>query len=228
MQEHYNYFMSRPISPIITTFAFSALIALSTVTSSYAGTDARSKLAGSPFDLVNAVNALRSANGLAPYSISPILMYTAQAQADFLAATGSMSHTGPGGSGLTDRLLAASYPLAGELSAGGFGAENITGGRESMPAQAAVDQWSGDALHLNNLFDNSIYPGTKLLIKTGVAQPTDAHTETPTSDLTLINTPISTATIIEQALTSAKVVTPLPSSPPGNTNTYWKNITINS
>jgi uncharacterized protein YkwD len=107
MQEHYNYFMSRRTSPLITAFAFSALIALSTVTSSYAGKDARSKLASSPFDLVNALTALRSANGLAPYSISPILMYTAQSQADFLAATGSMSHTGPGGSGLTDRLLAA-------------------------------------------------------------------------------------------------------------------------
>jgi uncharacterized protein YkwD/LysM repeat protein len=319
MQEHYNYFMSRRTSPLITTFAFSALIALSTVTSSYAGTDARSKLAGSPFDLVNAVNALRSANGLAPYSISPILMYTAQAQADFLAATGSMSHTGPGGSGLADRLLAAGYPLAGELSAGGFRAENITGGKESMPAQAAVDQWSGDALHLNtmlspnlteigagvavsngrvyyvincaspttsglleapasaaesgaavparegpitvaivstansngdvihevqfgqtlwqlaiaynvkideikslnNLFDNSIYPGTRLLIKRGVVQPTAAHTETPAGDLTATSTitPVSIATIFRSTLTSTQVSTPFPTSRSTDNNT---------
>ena len=309
--------MSRPISTIITAFALSALITLSTVTSSYAGWDTKPKLAGSPFDLVNAVNALRASYGLAPYSISPILMYTAQSQADFLAATGTMTHTGPGGSGLTDRLLAAGYPLAGELSAGGFRAENITGGNESMPAQAAVDQWTGDALHLNtmlspnlteigagvavsngrvyyvidcarpttsgapeastpvagsgstapareapiaisivstpnsngdvihevqfgqtlwqlaiaynvkldeikglnNLFDNSIYPGTKLLIKTGVVQPTAAHTETPGADQTAISTTTPTFPIVRPTLTSTHVVTPLPPSPPANTNT---------
>ena len=311
--------MSRRISPVVTSFAFSALIALSTVTSSYAGKDPRSKLAGSPFDLVNAVNALRTANGLAPYSISPILMYTAQSQADFLAATGTMSHTGSGGSGLSDRLLAAGYPLGGELSAGGFRAENITGGKESMPAQAAVDQWSGDALHqntmlspnltemgagvavsngrvyyvidcarpttsgppeasasaaesgsaipareapiavaivstpnsngdvihevqfgqtlwqlaiaynvkideiksLNNLFDNSIYPGTKLLIKRGVVQPTADHTETPAGDLTATSTitPVSTATIFRSTLTSTQVSTPFSTSPSTNNNT---------
>lgn len=107
--------------------------------------------AGSPYDLVNAVNALRTSFGLAPYSISLILMSTAQAQADFLASTGSMTHSGPGGIGLTARLLAAGYPLAGDLSLGGFRAENITGGDENMPAEAAVDQWTGDALHLNTM-----------------------------------------------------------------------------
>ena len=107
--------------------------------------------AGSPYDLVNAVNALRASFGLSPYSISPTLMSTAQAQADFLAATGSMTHLGPGGIGLTDRLLAAGYPLAGDLSLGGFRAENITGGTESMPAEAAVDQWTGDTIHLDTM-----------------------------------------------------------------------------
>ena len=311
--------MSRHIFSIITAFALSAIIAMSTITSSSAGQGARSKFAGSPIDLVNAVNALRLSNGLAPYSISPILMYTAQFQADFLAATGTMSHTGPGGSGLTERLLAAGYPLGGELAAGGFRAENITGGNESMPAQSAVDQWRGDELHLNtmlspnlteigagvavsdgrvyyvidcaspatseapdastpvadsgsavsaregpiavaivstpnsngdvihevqfgqtlwqlaiaynvkiddiksmnNLFDNSIYPGNKLLIKRGVVQLTAPHTETSTVDLTMTstNTPLSTATIIRPTLTSTKVMTPAPLSRPTNNNT---------
>jgi uncharacterized protein YkwD/LysM repeat protein len=315
---HYNYFMSQCILTILTAFALSACIALSTVTSSYAGQDTRSKLAGSPYDLINAVNALRLSNGLAPYNISPILMYTAQSQADFLAATGTMSHTGPGGSGLTERLLAAGYPLAGELSAGGFRAENITGGNESMPAQTAVNQWSGDGLHLNtmlspnlteigagvavsggrvyyvidcahpttsgapeastsvaengstvpareapiavanlstpnsngdvihevqfgqtlwqlaiaynvqideikglnNLFDNSIYPGNKLLIKRGVVQPTVAHTEASNVDLTATSTVtlVSTATLIRSTLTSTQVSTPFPRSPSTSNN----------
>lgn len=113
-------------------------------------------LAGSPLDLVNAVNALRASFGLPPYSINSILMSTAQAQADFLAATGSMTHSGPGGIGLTDRLLLAGYPLAGDLSLGGFRAENITGGNESMPAEAAVDRWTGDAPHLNTMVSQNL------------------------------------------------------------------------
>lgn len=100
---------------------------------------------------MNAVNALRASFGLPPYSISPILMATAQAQADYLASTGTMTHAGPGGIGLTERLLAAGYPLAGDLSLGGFRAENITGGSLDMPAESAVDHWTGDALHLSTM-----------------------------------------------------------------------------
>src|SRR5215207_5508026 len=99
--------MSPRISSIITAFVSFVLITLSTLTSPYAGNDASRTFADFPSDLVKAVNELRASYGLAPYRISPILMYTAQSQADFLAATGTVTHTGPGGSGLTDRLLAA-------------------------------------------------------------------------------------------------------------------------
>jgi len=113
-------------------------------------------LEGSPYDLINAVNALRASNGLPAYSINSILMYTAQSHADFIAATGNVSHTGAGGLSVTDRLLAAGYPLAGDLSLGGFRSENITGGGESMPAQAAVDSWRGDASHLNTMLSPNL------------------------------------------------------------------------
>ena len=132
------------------------LFALGSAFPSHARSAKRPALAGSPYDLVNAVNALRASFGLPLYSISAILMSTAQAQADFMAATGTMTHAGPGGIGLTDRLLAAGYPLAGDLSLGGFRAENITGGPESMPAEAAVDRWTGDALHLNTMVSQNL------------------------------------------------------------------------
>lgn len=103
------------------------------------------------YDLVNAVNALRASYGLPAYSINSILMFTAQNQADFMAATGNVTHSGPGGIGLTDRLLAAGYPLAGDLSLGGFRAENITSGGENSTAQDAVDRWMGDAPHQNTM-----------------------------------------------------------------------------
>ena len=101
-------------------------------------------------DLIAEVNALRIANGLPPYSVSPILMGTAQAQADYMAAIGSVTHSGPGGINLTQRLLNAGYPLAGDLSLGGFRAENITGGPNKNAAQA-VQGWTGDAPHLNTM-----------------------------------------------------------------------------
>jgi uncharacterized protein YkwD len=112
--------------------------------------------ADSPYDLINAVNTLRASNGLPAYSINSTLMYTAGSHAEFMAATGNVSHTGAGGSSVTDRLLAAGYPLAGDLSLGGFRSENITGGSEGMTAQSAVDQWTGDALHLNTMLSPNL------------------------------------------------------------------------
>jgi LysM repeat protein len=136
---------------IVSIFILAATFALTIVSHSHAGPGKMPYAAGSPFDLINAVNALRASYGLAPYSISPILMFTAQSQAEFMAATGDVSHTGFGGSSLTDRLLAAGYPLAGDLSLGGFRAENITSGKDDRSAQSAVDGWTGDALHLDTM-----------------------------------------------------------------------------
>ena len=150
-------------------------------------------LAGSPYDLVNAVNALRASFGLPLYSISPILMSTAQAQADFMAATGTMTHAGPGDIGLTERLLAAGYPLAGDLSLGGFRAENITGGNEDMPPEAAVDKWTGDALHLNTMV--SLYLteiGAGVAVSNGrVYYVIDAARPTSAVDLPVVATSIA-------------------------------------
>ncbi len=270
-------------------------VLLGSVLTSCASSSQQPQFTASPYDLIDAVNALRASFGLAPYSISAILMSTAQAQADFMAATGNMTHSGPDGIGLTERLLAAGYPLAGDLSLGGFRSENITGGNEDMPAEAAVDRWTGDAPHLNTmvsqslteigagvavrdgrvyfvidaarpttsgepqgpgttsengnaavvpevpmviipvtvntpnaegyvthevkpgqtlwqiaisyetkideikrlngLFDNNIYPGNQLLVKTNVIVPTITTTETPTQETTSTSPPAITATV---------------------------------
>jgi len=78
-------------------------------------------------------------------------MFTAQNQSDFMAATGNVTHTGAGGSSFTDRLLAAGYPLGGNLALGGFRSENIMAGIVSLSAQSAVDAWMGDAPHQNTM-----------------------------------------------------------------------------
>lgn len=103
-------------------------------------------------ELIAAVNALRASHGVTPLTPHPILMQTAQAQADFMAATGTVTHTGPGGVSLTQRLLAAGYPLAGDLSLGGIRAENIIAGPGMTPAQA-VQAWMGDAPHQNTMLN---------------------------------------------------------------------------
>jgi len=143
MLKHFKYIFALATLVVLT--------ALSIPVSSKAESVSVPEYAGTAYDLVNAVNALRASNGLPAYSISSILMYTAQAQADFMAATSTVTHTGPGGISVTDRLLAAGYPLAGDLSLGGFRSENIISNRQNMSAQAAVDAWTGDAPHLNTM-----------------------------------------------------------------------------
>ena len=178
--------------------------------------------AGSPHDLVSAVNALRASFGLGPYSISPILMSTAQAQADFLAATGSMTHSGPGGIGLTARLLAAGYPLAGDLSLGGFRAENITGGEESMPAEAAVDQWTGDALHLNTLASPNLTEiGAGVAIRNGrVYYVIDAARPTTAGDPPLLVTSVAGGSPIPQNVSPELIIPVTVSTPNGDGNVF--------
>ncbi len=146
--------MARRASSLIGILVLAALTALGSISVARAESQRQPELAGSPVDLVNAVNVLRASYGLAPYSIDATLMYTAQSQADFLAATESMTHSGPNGISVTDRLLAAGYPLAGDLSLGGFRSENITRGAENMTVQSAVNSWTSDSLHLTTMISS--------------------------------------------------------------------------
>ncbi len=104
--------------------------------------------------LINEVNLLRAANGLPAYLTSPILMSVAQQQAQYMAAAG-VSHYGPGGSLPWQRGLAAGYPLAGDLSLGGFYSENIIAG-SGMSVQQAVLAWQGDAPHLTTMLSPNL------------------------------------------------------------------------
>ena len=97
------------------------------------------------FSLIAEVNNLRTSNGLPAYTVSAILMATAQGQAEYMSVNG-VSHIGPGGTRPYERVLNAGYPLAGDLSLGGFMSENITaGGKKSV--QDAVLEWQGDTPH---------------------------------------------------------------------------------
>ena len=73
-----------------------------------------------PSQLINAVNSLRLSYGLLPLTEHSVLMQSAQSQADYMAATGQTTHTRPGGISYTQQLLTLGFPLAGDLSLGGF------------------------------------------------------------------------------------------------------------
>ncbi len=99
------------------------------------------------YSLIAAVNSLRASHGLAAYAVNPILMSVSQIHAEYMAATGSVVHTDAAGRRPYQRGLAAGYPLAGDLSQGGFYSENIIAGN-NMSVDAAVLGWQGDAPHL--------------------------------------------------------------------------------
>jgi len=100
--------------------------------------------------VIDAVNGLRASSGLAPYTVSSILMRTAQTHAEYMAASGIVTHTGPDGSRPYQRGLAAGYPLAGQIPPGFF-SENIQSGGEDLSPAAVVQIWTGDAPHLNTM-----------------------------------------------------------------------------
>ncbi len=110
---------------------------------------------GAASDLIAEVNALRAANGLPPYNVHPILMQIAQAHSEYQAAIGSVTHYGPNGERPFQRALAAGYPVAGDLSRGGFFSENIMAGPDLTPAEA-VAAWQGDAPHLNTMLSPNL------------------------------------------------------------------------
>ena len=102
--------------------------------------------AGTAYDLIAAVNALRAANGLSELRADPILMSVVQAHTDYQASIGQVTHTGSGGTRPKDRAAAAGYGGGATF----FISENIQGGTNLSP-QTAVDAWTGDDLHWNTM-----------------------------------------------------------------------------
>ncbi len=107
------------------------------------------------YELIDAVNTLRAAYGLAPYTVNPILMGIAQGQAEYMASIGSWTHTGPDGSTPSQRAQAAGYPVAGDLSLGGWFSENVIYGMD-LTAAEAVQRWTGDAPHLTTMISTTL------------------------------------------------------------------------
>jgi hypothetical protein len=104
--------------------------------------------------MIEAVNNLRVSYGLAPLATHPILMQSAQSQADYMAATGNVTHARPGGITYTQQLLSLGFPLSGDLSLGGFRAENILYSNGYLDWNGVPPGWQDDA-HMNTMLSQN-------------------------------------------------------------------------
>jgi LysM repeat protein len=110
-----------------------------------------------PAELIDAVNSLRLAYGLPPLSINSILMNVSQNQANYLLETeGGAGHSRANGMSLTDQLLSLGYPLAGDLSLGGYRSENYVFGT-GLDVQSVIQIWLGDAPHTNTMLSPNYF-----------------------------------------------------------------------
>ena len=122
-----------------------------------------------PSQLIDAVNGLRLAYGLRPLTIHAVLMQSSQSQADYMAATGQVTHERPSGISFTQQLLMLGFPLSGDLSLGGFRAENIIMGSGPLVWTGVPGAWQ-DADHMNTMLSQNYTH-----IGVGVSQGPDGY-----------------------------------------------------
>lgn len=121
-----------------------------------------------PSQLIEVVNGLRISYGLLPLATHQILMQSAQSQADYMAATGNVTHARPSGT-YTQQLLSLGFPLAGDLSLGGFRAENILSTYGPLDWNGVPPGWQ-DELHMNTMLSQNFTH-----IGAGISQSGDSY-----------------------------------------------------
>ena len=158
-------------------------------------------VASSPQALVDAINAERVKKNVALLKAHPILMSSAQKHAEYMASGGGITHYSADGSRPFQRHLALGYPLAGDLSRGGFASENIVAG-SGMTVEQAIASWYGDDPHTQTMIsDKYTECGAGVAVSGNViyycfdvarsttAQPAATTQSTPVSTATSVSTP---------------------------------------
>jgi hypothetical protein len=79
--------------------------------------------------LVDAINAERLKKNIPSLKVHPILMTSAQKHAEYMSSGGGITYYSADGSRPFQRHLALGYPLAGDLSRGGFASEILSRAR---------------------------------------------------------------------------------------------------
>ncbi len=108
-----------------------------------------------PSQVIAAVNAFRTCNGLPALEVDYALMGAAQAHSDYQASIGKVTHYGANGS----RPLERAYAWGFGDGATAFVSENIAGGYKVTIQTAIYDFWQ-DKAHLHTMLNpNAIYIG---------------------------------------------------------------------
>jgi LysM repeat protein len=99
-------------------------------------------------EIIAEINAYRAANGLGTLSYNATLASLAQSHSEFMANTGSITHT-EGGTSPTDRAYAAGYGdghkiIMSEIIFGGWGAD----------VNDAITWWKNSTVHNNVMLDS--------------------------------------------------------------------------
>jgi uncharacterized protein YkwD len=102
-------------------------------------------------EVINAVNALRLAYGLAPLNVHPVLMQVAQEEANGIAS-GMGGHWRPNNLTLGQWLIKLGYPLSGDLSLDGYRSENWVA---ASTVDEAITFWLGDDPHTNTMLSQN-------------------------------------------------------------------------
>ena len=169
----------------------------------------------SGYDLIAAVNALRASHGLPSYGIDPLLMLSAQMQAEYLASQspGPVSgHTGPGGTDADARAKAVGFPYVAGL--------DINENWAAMPVGMSFEEifngvWS-DAAHQHTMLHQLgqlagagiAVSGDMMYIILDVAAYWGDAGKTPWPTSSAYGAPGSPA-IVSQYIAPVKVATPL-------------------
>ncbi|WP_322506585.1 LysM peptidoglycan-binding domain-containing protein [Anaerolinea sp.] len=104
--------------------------------------------AGTPEELIAAVNALRAQRGLPALTVSTALMAASQSHAEYQASIKSITHTGAGNTRPKDRAIAAGYGGGAAV----FVSENIAGGTNLSVQDAITLYWSDD-VYMNTMLN---------------------------------------------------------------------------
>jgi len=93
-------------------------------------------------DVITQINSYRGQNGLPAYQINSKLMLSAQAQSDYQASIGTVTHTGQSGSSARDRAYAAGYGDGNTI----WISEIIYGGNQAT-VDTAMTWWKNSSIH---------------------------------------------------------------------------------
>jgi LysM repeat protein len=127
---------------------FFSLITLGICLISFFVTPQTSYAAGfNAYDVLAAVNALRTSNGLTPYQADGALMAAAQAHSDYQASIGTATHEGAGGTSSRDRAVAAGYGKGAQV----FVTENIAVIATSGSMDTVISSFWSDQVHWNTM-----------------------------------------------------------------------------